>query len=280
MAADKYANQETSYVKPASTPPTEQVQSPRDGIHAEKDQNIQSPRDPASGQATSRQVQPTGSTPSPLITEIGFPAAVNSAAGGPAAAKWEGPEIDANRSVSQAGTASGTYREGGVNDTTYQRSAGIQSPRDPASGQATGVTAQYNPKELGVDTIHSPRDPASGQATARTAAPVSQDPQFKVTFEDVLISSAKAPVAGATGPQPVNGTAGGAAGASERSVNPDQPKNFSLSSSTPGSTSVARTETVNANEVSGAQDGSGTDNANRKRMHPRNRARGKRMHKP
>ena len=56
----------------------------------------------------------------------------------------------------------------------------IQSPRDPASGQATG--------------IQSPRDAASGQATSRTQTPSSA----LVNNENVIVYSAKSPVAGAT----------------------------------------------------------------------------------
>ncbi len=277
MAADKYANQETSYVKPAATPPTEQVQSPRD---------------PASGQATSQTITFTdivissATAPSnPPRQSILGDTATHEAGHRSAPPAGDAPaEIYSNNigggllgvQAGQAGVE--TYREGGVNDTTYQRSAGIQSPRDPASGQATGVTAQYNPKELGVDKIQSPRDLASGQATARTAAPKSAK---GVTFEDILVSSA-------TAPQPGNGTAGGATGASERSVNPDQPKNFSLSSNTPGSTAVARTETVNANETVNAAPGAsdqfigGTgDGQGIRKPRPNKRPRkGRRMHKP
>lgn len=39
---------------------------------------------------------------------------------------------------------------------------------EPAKAPAPGVTTQYNPKELGVDKIQSPRDSASGQATGVT----------------------------------------------------------------------------------------------------------------
>lgn len=90
----------------------------------------------------------------------------------------------------QAGqTGAENYREGGVNDTTHQRSAGIQSPRDPASGQAT----------------------------ARSAAPGGQGQQFKEEFTDILVSSAVSPQPGRVGGRQI--ISGGDTATHERTAN-------------------------------------------------------------
>lgn len=128
------------------------------------------------------------------------------------------------------------------------------------------------------DQIQSPRDAASGQANGA-----------KVTFPDILISSATTP---SNPPRQSNlgdtatheiGHAVDAPVNAQGGANPNRPDNFSLSSSTPGSTAVGRTETVNNNEGIAGAIGEGASDVNARSRKPhrnRNGARGKRMHKP
>lgn len=144
-----------------------------------------------------------------------------------------------------------------------------------ASGQATG--------------IQSPRDSASGQATgsARQAQGIE--------FTDILISSATAPKPDA---QVQQAGAGGTTGTAERRVGPNQPQGYSLSSNTPGSTVVAPQANSSAagpgatapngylkiegidgeSKVRASSDISST--ARKKPRRNRDGTRGKRQHKP
>jgi hypothetical protein len=90
-------------------------------------------------------------------------------------------------SVKQDG-ATGNQASALVNNEVIPNSA-IVSPRDAASGQAAGFKAPDD------DEGHGMR---RKQPDGTAAAPGSQDAQVKVMLEDILVSSAKSPVAGAT----------------------------------------------------------------------------------
>lgn len=79
-------------------------------------------------------------------------------------------------------------------DPASGQAADIQSPRDPATGQATGAVQPSSTKQM----IQGQSGAYLQSATARSVSPGSQDAQYKVTFEDVLVTSATAPAAGTT----------------------------------------------------------------------------------
>jgi hypothetical protein len=128
------------------------------------DLTIVSPRDPASGQATGiswsgsdgdeRQKSPTkgqasGSPTGRNVTGGTIPVYSDKSVPNKLG-NFEVQDIVSPRDPA-SGQATGQYREGGVNDTTH-----IVSPRDSQSGLPHGIV--------------SPRDPASGQATGKEAA--------------------------------------------------------------------------------------------------------------
>ena len=97
------------------------IQSPRD-VASGQATGIQSPRDPASGQATGRTAAP-GTQPAGYLKIEGI----------------DGESVRQAPSGQTAGTGGGAndYREGGVNDTTFARTA---QPQAGAQGQASQIT--------------------------------------------------------------------------------------------------------------------------------------------
>ena len=97
----------------ATPPQPTAIQSPRD-VASGQATGIQSPRDPASGQATGRTAAP-GTQPAGYLKIEGI----------------DGESVRQAPSGQTAGTGGGAngYREGGVNDTTFARTAQPQDPR-------------------------------------------------------------------------------------------------------------------------------------------------------
>jgi hypothetical protein len=227
---------------------------------------INSPRDVGSG------IAPEAPQPDGFITSLpDLPSVATSTPSSTkqnARGKWEVSEYDALHDQSSGNRRAGQIMAG------------------PGDGAAGPLTATSN------TTVQSPRDPASGQATARTAAPGNQDPQFKVTFEDILISSAKAPVAGATGPQPGNGTVGPGGSVPQAQYNPKElqvqsPRDPASGQATgylkiegiDGESKVTAAPSAGDQFISGSG-GDGTGIRKKQPRRDRNGTRGKRMHKP
>jgi hypothetical protein len=174
---------------------------------------------------------------------------------------------------------------------------GAALANEPAAGSTESYSGSLAELATGVrstptqpTTIQSPRDPASGQATARNA-PTSTGDQPEMTLRNsaggqqgqimqdyYAHSNVVSPRDAASGQATSDGS-------NNRSVNPSQSDSFSLSSSSPGSTlvnnenltSARGTETANTGQWIGGSD----DGQSIRKPRPNKRPRkGRRMHKP
>jgi len=150
------------------------------------------------------QRQGATNAPDPFMIDFKWEAARNSPA--PPQAKYDGIDGESNDAVVRNPTASPQSTQAPKPDgqgkpliiTLENCAVGSSSCTAPANGGATGrSTAQYNPKEVGVDKIQSPRDPATGQATGNSqqaAGPSQGQPGTQgIKLTDILVSSATAP---------------------------------------------------------------------------------------